>query len=443
MNRKYPTTSGRVVIKNRAYNSNKYYVLDIKSKMSGYANEDSKNLLLLCDGTRTVDGIVDILAGRHKNTRKEIEDMVKQTIKYFQEINIIRLSDVPDPNEITVRQNDMEWSLDLVYLEVTNRCNLSCTHCYAEANEAKTNEMTKEQIFNIIDQLEEIGVLEIIITGGEALVRDDIFDIMEYIVEKKIDFSLFTNSLLLNEEKSKRIKELNPRMVAVSLDSSNAEINDKVRGKGTFEKTIKGVKMLLKEGVNVRINSTIINNHNESEKELRGLLEFIDEMGIKNIAIGTFVTYGRGEKEMQMIPPLRAARDVVKILEDIHKKGNKDKPVLKFYDTFMGKTEREFDKHSICGIGTYSCSIKPNGDIGLCTVLNAKNPVSVIGNSIKEIWANFREFEQFRKVTVDDIEKCKDCELKYKCLGGCKATSLMFNKKINSPDLWMCASYGV
>jgi radical SAM protein with 4Fe4S-binding SPASM domain len=332
--------------------------------------------------------------------------------------------------------------LDVVYFEVTNSCNLSCIHCYANAGR-RSAELGIREIFKLVDKLYDLGVLEIVLTGGEPLMRKDIFSIMEYITRKNMDFSIFTNSLLLDKDKIRRLKELNPRMVAVSLESSKSAVHDRIRGNGSFAKAIKNIRALVKAKLPVRINITLFRDLNDSSEQIESSLNYLRDMGVKQIAIGGLVSYGRGRLISSLIPELSAAERLAEAYKTFKTRiGRKSAPAIMFNDSFP-KREREFDKHSICGIGTYSCAIRPNGDLGLCPVLQAKTRANALRGDLKDMWLHLKDFRDFREKTVDDIAMCRVCNKRYECLGGCKASSYMHNGRFDSSDPWMCSLFGV
>lgn len=441
MENKYPLTSGSLVIKYGAFNSNEYYIKDNISKMSGFANKDMKEILLRCDGIATVSNIIESLSELYDCPKTILKERIEKSLKYFDELGIIHFSDKPLPTPIIFLENNMEWSLDVVYLEITNLCNLSCIHCYANTNQKLKKELNTEEILRLIDRLSELGVLEIIVTGGEPFVRKDIFTILDYIKSKHMDFSLFTNGVLLDKNRAEKLKVLKPKIVAISVDSHIEHIHNHIRGSKSFLKTISNIEILVKEGLPVRTNTTLFNGINDGQQDIDNLVEYLTEKGIGQIVVGDLITYGRGTKLSALRPDLLIAKRVMSAFKNIKTSQRRFIPSLKFNESFVG--EREKDKHSICGIGTFSCAIRSNGNIGFCPVLDPKDKANILEKDIKDIWLCSDIFEAFREKTVDEIEKCGNCSKLNECLGGCKARSYMYNEKFNSPDFWMCSSYDI
>jgi len=148
---------------------------------------------------------------------------------------------------------------------VTNRCNLRCRMCnqWKTKEEDSTRELSTKEWFSFVDSARRMQAAVIVITGGEPLLREDLFDIIKYIRNNKIACHLCTNGTLLNGFNVRRLKDSGVNSVSVSLDSDCAQIHNKIRGTDCFDAVVKGIKLLrtfapgLKIGINyvvTRIN---------------------------------------------------------------------------------------------------------------------------------------------------------------------------------------------
>ena len=131
-----------------------------------------------------------------------------------------------------------------VYYEITYGCNARCRHCYTSSSVRREDELTIYQMMGIIDQMKNMGSYRISIAGGEPLITDDFFRLVDYANQQNIDVSFSTNGTLITEEMAKRLSELKLRTISVSLDGATPESNDRVRGHGMFHRTIKGIAQL-------------------------------------------------------------------------------------------------------------------------------------------------------------------------------------------------------
>ncbi|MDA8053374.1 MAG: radical SAM protein [Deltaproteobacteria bacterium] len=183
--------------------------------------------------------------------------------------------------------------LRLVFWELTARCNLKCIHCRAEAQtERQEDELSTEKCFAVIDELCGFSSPILILTGGEPLYRDDIFDIAGYAAGKGLRVALATNGTLVNEKVAKQIKESGIKRVSISLDGANPQTHDTFRMiQGSFESAFNGIKNLQKEGIEVQINTTIA-RHNEDE--VKDILDLALNNNIKALHIFMLVPVGCG-----------------------------------------------------------------------------------------------------------------------------------------------------
>ena len=175
---------------------------------------------------------------------------------------------------------------------LTNRCNLYCKHCYASANQDKSEELNLEEIKEIAEDLRKNGVKFAILSGGEPLLREDIYDIARILKEKGIKTYLSTNGILINEENVKAIKE-NFDYVGISLDGK-PEVHDRFRGKrGAFQESLKALKLCLSEGIKVGLRFTLSRMTVES---LPYIFELTKELSVPKVYISHLVYAGRGKK---------------------------------------------------------------------------------------------------------------------------------------------------
>ena len=442
MNEKdYPTTSGHLVIRK---GPSKYVVQDMETKSMGYANESIKDMLLMCDGKTTVDEIINKISIQYEEERESVKVKVERSLEYLEAIGIISINKDIKPAAIILREQKTKWPLDTVYFETTNACNLSCIHCYANAERGLENEMDLGQIKGLMDSLTDLGVLNIVLTGGEPLSHPDIFEIMEYIVEKDMNFHLFTNGVLLDDTKVNKLKKLNPGTVAVSLDGANADTYKVIRVANVFDKVVENIKLLIDAGIQVRINSMV---HSGNINEVENLLRLSTNLGANQIIFDCFMEFGRGTEHADLMPPVETSRDIAFRLsaetEKMIEEGSFQIPEITTDEHFKTQKDSEEIIYSLCGVGTTQCTIRADGEVVLCPVLSGKehSAGNVLAEDIKKTWDNSPAFSEIRKYTLDDIEECKDCKNKADCRGGCKAKCFSTSGKYNSPDIWKCEFY--
>ena len=150
-------------------------------------------------------------------------------------------------------------NLRMVAWEITRSCNLFCAHCRSSSTAgAYEGELSTEECLRLIDGILEVGKPVLILTGGEPLLRYDLFQVAGYATRKGLRVVMGTNGTLINDEVTAKLKETPISRVAISIDFPTAELQDKFRGKsGAFQAAVSGIDRLRQAGVEVQINSTI------------------------------------------------------------------------------------------------------------------------------------------------------------------------------------------
>ncbi len=192
----------------------------------------------------------------------------------------------------------------LVFWETTKACQLKCKHCRAEAIlQALPGELTTEEGERLIDSLTEFGrpYPILILTGGDPLMRKDIFQLIDYAVGKGIRVGLAPAvTPLLTEETIDRIVEHGVKAVSISLDSPFPEVHDAIRGiEGTWERTVWAIREFLKRDVAVQVNTVIMR---ETVEGLPEMVKLLKELGVEIWEVFYLVPTGRGNFESDLRP---------------------------------------------------------------------------------------------------------------------------------------------
>ena len=201
--------------------------------------------------------------------------------------------------------------------EITHNCNYGCSYCIFSCDKKRVNgELTTEECFHVIDELVKNDFKHLKITGGEPFIRKDIVEILEY-ASKYLIVDISTNASLITEEIVSKLNNIDLKMIHVSLDGKKDE-HESVRGKNTYERTIKGLEALKLSKNKVRIGSVI---HLNNENNLEGLI--IDSIKLKaNEIIFSIMepVDGQSRSLVKTIP----TEDLIKIITSLEKKYNKD-----------------------------------------------------------------------------------------------------------------------
>lgn len=302
-------------------------------------------------------------------------------------------------------------------INVTNRCNLFCKHCYASSGKSSEKDLELSYIKKSINEGKKMGLKAVLITGGEPLLRKDLNKIFEFIKASKLKLFLATNSLLINNSNIKIIKKFVDK-VNISLDGS-PQIHDMIRGRvGAFREVEKRLIDLKSKKVPVSISFTA---HNKNFNEIPFIIKFCKKHDLP-LNIKRFINLGRG-KTNNLDLSKKNYSFIAKLVND-----ERDKMDISFKDPFF----------SVCYFGGYGCyagihllSIKNNGDVWICTKVDY--PVGNIKErTLKYIWENS---ELLKKLQDRDnlLGKCGKCKNRAIC-GGCRAAAYAKTGNIFTED---------
>jgi radical SAM protein with 4Fe4S-binding SPASM domain len=301
---------------------------------------------------------------------------------------------------------------------VTRECNMKCSHCYINATEKKLeNELNTQEAKALMDQIYQVSRPLLILSGGEPLLRPDIFELIEYGSNKGLKMGLGSNGSLIDETVARRLKEAGIATVSISLDSNIAAQHDEFRGTaGAWEKAVNACKALRKNNVLVQINTTLTQNNSS---QIDSIMSLAEEIGVENFHLFFLVPTGRGHK-LTDISPQKYEDMIVNTFAKVsrHKLNVRPSCAPQFMRIAkgMGLDMRQWIRGCIAGM--YYCRIYPNGDVTPCPYLPIK-----LGNvrekTFKEIWFNSSVFNSLRNPNALK-GKCRACEYRELC-GGCRA----------------------
>jgi len=320
--------------------------------------------------------------------------------------------------------------------EITRRCNLNCVHCRSSSELVveKHPDFSMDEAFRIIDDIAGYAKPVVVLSGGEPLLRKDVFEIAKYGSEKGLRMCLATNGLLVTDEVCKKVKESGMRIVSLSLDGASEEIHDDFRKqKGAFSGTINAAKLFRKNNIEFLINSSFTKRNQE---EIPRVYKLAKELGATAWYMFMIVPTGRGEEIMN---ELISKEDYEKLLEWHYEmeKGEKDMLVRPtcaphYYRVILQKSKEEgekFKRRSLkfstggakgCIAGQLIALIDVDGNVLPCSYF-PKSAGNVREKSFKEIWEDsglFKDLRNFKKYKG----KCGSCEYITVC-GGCRARS--------------------
>jgi radical SAM protein with 4Fe4S-binding SPASM domain len=327
--------------------------------------------------------------------------------------------------------------------EVTSACNLRCIHCHATSGKPDPQELSTDDGKRLIDQIAEIeGFRTLIYTGGEPLVRPDIFELLCYSKEAGFANIIATNGTLIDEEMAWKLKACGVVCNAISIDAADPGIHDFVRNKqGTFDLAMRAIEATKKAGILLQINATAM-EYNMSN--LADLIDFVDQQDASIMLMYQLVAVGRGEKIKNAALKKTANQDLSELISEKQKNARTIiEPVAgpQYWPYILEK--RGFHKSSLglklagkvfhgCAAGRGFLYIKANGDVWPCPFveLTAGN---IREKSLKTLYEESTIFKDLRnrENTLKGI--CGDCEYRTIC-GGCRGRALAYSGDYLSED---------
>ncbi len=301
---------------------------------------------------------------------------------------------------------------------VTLKCNLKCSHCYINAKETDSiEELSTDAAKMLIHQITEVSKPLLILSGGEPLLRKDIYEIIKYGADRGLKMGMGSNGMLINEEVARKLKDAGMWTVAISLDSSYPERHDQFRGvEGCWYKAVNAIKVLKKAGIEVQVNCTVTRQNYD---EIENIMELAESLGVDNFHLFFLVPTGRGT-DIEDITPDMYEKMIHNTLKKTKKYTLNVKPscapqfmrVAKNQGVDMSRWVRG------CMAGLYYCRIYPSGEVTPCPYM----PVT-LGNirekSFKDIWFKSEIFKSLRDFSQLK-GKCGICNYNDIC-GGCRA----------------------
>jgi radical SAM protein with 4Fe4S-binding SPASM domain len=328
----------------------------------------------------------------------------------------------------------MEFRPKWIAWEITRRCNLKCVHCRSasEAIVKKHPDFSTEAAYSILDGIAQYANPVIVLSGGEPLMRKDVFDIARYGTEKGFRMCLATNGVLINDEKCESIKQSGIRIVSLSLDGSTEKVHDNFRTqRGAFQGTIRAAELFRKHNIDFIINSSFTKRNQE---EIPNVYRLAKKLGATAWYMFMIVPTGRGE---DIIDELISKEDYEEILEWHYRMEKDEKDILvrptcapHYYRIILQKSREEgakFERRSLkfstggakgCIAGQLICLIDVDGNVLPCSYF-PKPAGNIYEQSFKDIWEHselFREMRDFKSYKG----RCGSCEYINVC-GGCRA----------------------
>lgn len=316
------------------------------------------------------------------------------------------LSGIDRVNRITDRASALRIPLNAL-IEITYKCNVDCIHCYCQhLNEpVKRQELTTDEWKRVLDELAQLGVLNLTMSGGEIFIRKDFWDIAYHGKKNHFALCFYTNGTMIDEEKADRLANLKPYKMEMSLLSPVEEMHDLLaQKKGSYQRVMRSCRLLKERNIPFILKTVLLK---ENVKHTKELWEKAKELGaVKEFQFGIGVTI----KNDGSTSPFQHKASQEELFEYMTADGPKP------FEVFPDQTPEDMKNKSSCGAANNTIAVTPYGDILPCIQL----PIPM-GNareiSVVDAWKKPPQvIDHIRKTEVyGDLPECGDCTISNVC----------------------------
>ena len=362
--------------------------------------------------TKTIiDGLNEFYAAFPGNTE---DDCVAAFTDFLAKIEDCQFYE----DAVSEEEEPVESIKKKVHITVTNNCNMRCPHCFVAAGIVARQELKVEEILAVIGKINEInGSTDIVVSGGEPLIHHDTIKLLQGL--KGHNVSLFTNGTLINEGNYKTIADC-CQEVQISFEGITQAAYERIRGYGNYNKTMHAIELLKTTGVKITLAITILPDTVNDIRE--NLIDFVNSIHYDNLEIRLNDDIEMAGSALSMDFSGFIKRDVDKIMVSL---------ISQLQEIGVSKqaTSGRNVKFKNCGIGT-NIVIDSNGNIYPCNKFSSYH--RGLHEDMVQIFQDFNELN--RTTSTDFMDKCKKCELRYICAGGCRIDYLNRNGNMTAVD---------
>jgi radical SAM protein with 4Fe4S-binding SPASM domain len=295
-------------------------------------------------------------------------------------------------------------------LELTSRCNLKCVHCYLGPQEEqwkkRSQEMSTEKVFSVIDEIVAAGTLYLLITGGDPMVHRDFKKVYRYAREQGLLVTIFCDGILVNDDIIELFKELPPFVVEISLYGATAEVYEAVtRVKGSYAKAMKGIRRLLDNGIEVGLKTVVMTINQHEVVEMRTIADSFGVHFRTDNAIFPCLPNNAKDPLQYRVSPKEAVKAELSDPKRVE-------AWMKYIDRQEGVPVA--DTTYRCGAGVNSFHLDPFGNASPC-LMTTQYKHSMKERSFASLWEN--ELVQLRSHKPRESYGCNSCEMQVACSG--------------------------
>lgn len=311
--------------------------------------------------------------------------------------------------------------------ELTYACNLACVHCLSSSGRRDPRELTTQECYAVIDELQRLQVFYVNIGGGEPMLRTDFFDILNYASDHQVGVKFSTNGTYIDQAAAERLASMDYLDIQISLDGSTADVNDLIRGEGSHQAALQAMENLAAANFGAFKISVVATRKNISQ--LDEFKAIADSYGAQ-LRITRLRPSGRGADSWDELHPTQAQQ-------------------RELYDWLLGRDDvltgdsffhlsafgEALPGLNLCGAGRVVCLIDPVGDVYACPfVIHDQFLAGNVRDSggFTKVWRESELFTSLRE--PDSPGACASCGSYDACQGGCMASKFFVGLELSDPD---------
>jgi len=327
----------------------------------------------------------------------------------------------------------------IVVWNVTQRCNLACAHCYLDASDrASRDELTTAEAEALIDDLAAMGCPVLLFSGGEPLMRPDLFELGRRAIEKGLRAVISSNGTLITPDVARRIADVGFSYVGVSIDGTAATHDELRRKKGALDAALAGIRNCLAAGVKAGIRFTL-NRRNAAD--LDAVLDLVEQHGVPRFCLYHLVYAGRGRQmvndDLQPAETRRIIEHLLDRTQDWHRRGIEtevlttdnhadgiliEQRVAAEAPQRLAEVRELLERHGGCSAGTKMANIDARGNVHPCQFWSHVTLGNVRERPFSAIWSDESNGLLARlrnKAAHLNGQRCRICQYRAVC-GGCR-----------------------
>jgi SynChlorMet cassette radical SAM/SPASM protein ScmE len=340
-------------------------------------------------------------------------------------------------------------------IEITARCNLRCRYCYFFNNPAvEYRDLPADEWLKFFDELGTLGVMDVTLAGGEPFMREDLTTLLEGLVRNRMRFSLLSNGALIDDGVAAFLARTGRcEYVQVSVDGSCAEIHDSCRGKGSFDGAIRGIRTLQRRRINVAVRVTI---HQNNVHDLENIAHFLlDELGLPSFGTNSAGYLGTcrvnaDDLLLNMEERKEAMATLLRLTEKYPERISASAGPLSEGRAWRRMEEARAQgkpafpnrgRLTACGCPSSKISVRADGTIVPCNMLNHIELGRINHASLAEVWQNSPALNQLRNrhtIPLSDFKFCAGCPYIPFCTGSCPGLAYTLTGKVDHPSPDSC-----